>query len=178
MLDRHGVQYPATRFTLRYISERFLFICSLHINTDTSISKELISNYRNKLSLSKVPCRRQSRATSPSMLNLGMSCRLLVFFTLRLLYDLYPKVKLSPGLYTVTWTNRGLPCPAGNRNCSFTRKQRIDVGKYSFVRRSIKSINQLPVGLLASFPCKLNTFRKRVKNVVTSKGIQVGNECK
>jgi len=31
---------------------------------------------------------------------------------------------------------------------------------------------------LASFPCKLNTFRKRVKNVVTSKGIQVGTECK
>jgi hypothetical protein len=38
--------------------------------------------------------------------------------------------------------------------------------------------NQLPAGLLASFPCKLNTFRKRVKNVVTSKGIQVGIECK
>jgi len=38
--------------------------------------------------------------------------------------------------------------------------------------------NQLPVGLLASFPCKLNTFRKRAKNVVTRKGIQVGVECK
>jgi hypothetical protein len=36
---------------------------------------------------------------------------------------------------------------------------------------------QLPAGLPASFPCKLNTFRKRVKNVVTSKGIQVGFEC-
>jgi hypothetical protein len=31
---------------------------------------------------------------------------------------------------------------------------------------------------LASFPCKLNRFRKRVKNVVTSKGIEVGTECK
>jgi hypothetical protein len=30
----------------------------------------------------------------------------------------------------------------------------------------------------ASSPCKLNTFGKRVKNVVTSKGIQVGIECK
>jgi len=29
-------------------------------------------------------------------------------------------------------------------------------------------------GLRGSFPCKLNMFRKRVKNVVTSKGIQVG----
>ena len=55
-----------------------------------------------------------------------------------------------------------------------TRKQRTDVGKYSVVNRTIKSWNQLPAGLLASFPCKLNTFRKRIKNVVTSKGIPVG----
>ena len=59
-----------------------------------------------------------------------------------------------------------------------TRKQRTDVGKYSFVKRTIRSWNQLSAGLLASFPCKLNTFRKRVKNVVTSKGIQVGVGCK
>jgi len=59
-----------------------------------------------------------------------------------------------------------------------TRKQRTDVGKYSFVNRTIESFNQLPAILLASFACKLNTFRKRVKNVVTSKGIQVGIECK
>jgi len=42
----------------------------------------------------------------------------------------------------------------------------------------IKSSNQLPASLLVSFLCKLNTFRKRVKNVVTSKGIGVGIECK
>ena len=59
-----------------------------------------------------------------------------------------------------------------------TRKHRTYVGKYSFVKKVFKSWNQLPAGLLASFPCKLNTFRKRVKNVVTSKGIQVGIECK
>ena len=41
-----------------------------------------------------------------------------------------------------------------------------------------ESWNQLPAGLLASFPCKLDTFRKRVKNVVTSKGLHVGFECK
>jgi len=41
-----------------------------------------------------------------------------------------------------------------------TRKQRTDVGKYSFVNRTIKSWNQIPAGLLASFPCKRNTFRK------------------
>jgi len=59
-----------------------------------------------------------------------------------------------------------------------TRKQRTDVGKYSFVNRAIRSWNQLPASLLASLPCKLKTFRKRVKNVVTSRGIQVGGECK
>ena len=57
-----------------------------------------------------------------------------------------------------------------------TRKQRTDVGKYYFVNRTITSWNQLPAGLLASFRCKVNTFRKRVKNVVTSKGIEVGIE--
>jgi hypothetical protein len=59
-----------------------------------------------------------------------------------------------------------------------TRKQRTDVGKYSFVNRNTKSWNQLPAGLVASFPCKLNNFRKWVKNVVTSKEIHVGAECK
>ena len=44
-----------------------------------------------------------------------------------------------------------------------TRKQRTDVGKYSVVNRAIKSWNQLPAGLLASFHCKLNTFRKRLR---------------
>jgi len=52
------------------------------------------------------------------------------------------------------------------------------IKRYSFVNRTIKSWNQLPAGLLASFPCKINTFRKKVKNVVTNKEIQVGIECK
>jgi hypothetical protein len=59
-----------------------------------------------------------------------------------------------------------------------TRKQRTDVGVYSFVNRPIKSWNQLPAGLLASFVCEINVFRKRVKNVVISKGIQLEIECK
>jgi len=58
-----------------------------------------------------------------------------------------------------------------------TRKQKTDVGKYSFVNRTIKSWTQLPASLLASFRCKLNTFRKRVKNVVTSEGIEARIEC-
>ena len=68
----------------------------------------------------------------------------------------------------------GRLCPQDDHNRKIrTRKQRTDAGKYSFVNRTIKSWNQLPASLLASLPCKLNTFRKRVKNVVTSKGIQV-----
>jgi hypothetical protein len=47
---------------------------------------------------------------------------------------------------------------------------RTDVGKHSFVNGTIKTWNQLPAEVLAPFPCKLNTFRKRIKNVVTSKG--------
>ena len=50
--------------------------------------------------------------------------------------------------------------------------------KYSLVNRTIKSWNKLPASLLSSFSCKLNTSRKRVKNVVTIKGIGVGIECK
>jgi len=38
--------------------------------------------------------------------------------------------------------------------------------------------NQLPAGFLASFSFKLHTFRKKVKNAVTIKGIQVGVACK
>ena len=49
-----------------------------------------------------------------------------------------------------------------------SRKQRTDVGKYSFVNRTIKDWNSLPAGILASFPCKLNTFRKRVRKAVVS----------
>jgi len=53
-------------------------------------------------------------------------------------------------------------------------RKRTDVGKYYFVNRTIKSWNQLPAGLLASFLCKLNTFRERVKNGVTSREFMWG----
>ena len=58
------------------------------------------------------------------------------------------------------------------RLCSMSKKCSI-----SLCCPNIKSWNQLPASLLASFLCKLNTFRKRVKNVVTSKGIEVVVEC-
>jgi len=46
------------------------------------------------------------------------------------------------------------------------------------VNRNNKSWNQLSASLLKSFPCKINTFRKRVKTVITSRGIEGGIECK
>jgi hypothetical protein len=50
-----------------------------------------------------------------------------------------------------------------------TRKQITDVGKCSFANRTVRSCHQLPAGLQASFPCKINTFRKMVRNGVKSK---------
>jgi hypothetical protein len=73
------------------------------------------------------------------------------------------------------------PCPSsrGNHNRKIrSRKRRTDVCKHFFVKRSIKIWNQVPASLLASFSCKLNTFRQRVKNVVTSKEIQTEIEGK
>ena len=44
-----------------------------------------------------------------------------------------------------------------------TRKQRTDIGKFSFANRSIRDWNQLPAELLATYPCSLNLFKKRIK---------------
>jgi hypothetical protein len=41
-----------------------------------------------------------------------------------------------------------------------TRKQRTDIGKYSFVNRTIKLWNNLPEEELVTFPCKPYVFRK------------------
>jgi len=76
---------------------------------------------------------------------------------------------------SAVWDSR--PNSPDNRKIR-TRKQETDVGKYSFVNRTINSWSQLPADLLSSFPCKINTFRKRVKNAITSQGIEVGIECK
>jgi G:T-mismatch repair DNA endonuclease (very short patch repair protein) len=58
-----------------------------------------------------------------------------------------------------------LICVIFVKDCSYK-------GHFSFRK------NQLPASLQESFPCKINTFRKRVKNVVTSRGIGVGIKCK
>jgi hypothetical protein len=48
-----------------------------------------------------------------------------------------------------------------------TRKQRMDIGKYSFVNRTNGDWNQLPAKVLESLPCKPTTLRKRLRKVIT-----------
>jgi hypothetical protein len=65
------------------------------------------------------------------------------------------------------------PCYLGREDHGWkirTRKRRTDVGKHSFVNGTIKTWKRLPAEVLAPFPCKLGTFRKRIRNVLTSKG--------
>jgi len=46
------------------------------------------------------------------------------------------------------------------------RKQRMDIGKYSFVNRIIENWNQLPAEALATVPCKPKIFRNRVRKAI------------
>ena len=46
------------------------------------------------------------------------------------------------------------------------RRQRTDIGKYSFVNSNIRPWNKLPMKVLGNFPSKLSTFRERVRKVV------------
>ena len=47
-----------------------------------------------------------------------------------------------------------------------SRRQRTDIGKYSFVNRTIQHCNQLPAEVLGILPCKPVTFKKRVRKVI------------
>jgi len=46
------------------------------------------------------------------------------------------------------------------------RKQRRDIGKYSFVNATIKNWNQLHAEALGAFPSKPKSFRKRVRKAI------------
>ena len=46
------------------------------------------------------------------------------------------------------------------------RKKRPDIGKYSFVYRTIKNWNQLAAETLGTFTCKPKIFRKRVRKAI------------
>jgi hypothetical protein len=47
-----------------------------------------------------------------------------------------------------------------------SRKQKTDIGKYSFVNRTIQLWNQLPADVLGTVSCKPINFRKRVRKVI------------
>jgi len=42
----------------------------------------------------------------------------------------------------------------------------MDIGKYSFVNRTIKNGNQSPAEMLRTFPCKPKIFRNRDKKAI------------
>jgi hypothetical protein len=46
------------------------------------------------------------------------------------------------------------------------RRQRTDIGKYSFVNRTSRLWNWLPAEILGTLPCKPSAFRKRVRGVI------------
>jgi hypothetical protein len=46
------------------------------------------------------------------------------------------------------------------------RKQRTDIGKYSFENRTIQLWNQLPTDALGTVYCKPSNFRKRARKVI------------
>jgi hypothetical protein len=46
------------------------------------------------------------------------------------------------------------------------RKQRTDIGEFSFVNRTIQLWNKLPADTLGTFLCKPSIFRKRVREVI------------
>ena len=50
------------------------------------------------------------------------------------------------------------------------RKQRTDIGKYSFVNRSITDWNQLPEGAIGTSRGKTPIFKTRVREVQNSGG--------
>jgi len=47
-----------------------------------------------------------------------------------------------------------------------SRRQRMDVGKCSFVNRTIQHWNQLPAEVLGTLPCKPIIFKKRIRKVI------------
>jgi hypothetical protein len=47
-----------------------------------------------------------------------------------------------------------------------SKKQKTDIGKYSFLNRTIQVWNQLPADASGSLFCKSSNFRKRVRKVI------------
>jgi len=45
-------------------------------------------------------------------------------------------------------------------------KQRTDIGKYSFVNRTVQLWNKLPADVIGNLPCKQKTFKKRARKAI------------
>ena len=60
------------------------------------------------------------------------------------------------------------PCNLSRDHKIRARKQRTDIGKYSFVNRTIKLWKQLPAEMLVTFTCQSLIFRKSIKKVIIS----------
>jgi hypothetical protein len=56
-----------------------------------------------------------------------------------------------------------------------SRKQKTDIGKYSFVNRTIQLWNQLPTDILGNLSCKPSNFRKSVKKVINKAKLRGGS---
>jgi hypothetical protein len=73
------------------------------------------------------------------------------------------------------------PCYVGRDDHNYkitSRKQRSDIGKFSFTHRTISNWNQLHAELLDSYPCNLKSFRKRVKRAIINNGAHTGLDPK
>ena len=57
-----------------------------------------------------------------------------------------------------------------NNRKIWARRQRTDVGKYSFVNKTIADWNQLPEEVIRDSHCKPHMFRKRVRIVISCDG--------
>ena len=91
-------------------------------------------------------------------------------FVLPQLIFLFIRPTNAHATYTIVWP---INLPAKIYRITFV----VPVCVYIYSLSQLSSV-YTRAGLLVSFACKQNTFRKRVKNVVTSKGLQVGVECK
>jgi hypothetical protein len=52
---------------------------------------------------------------------------------------------------------------------SISRKQKTDIGRYSFVNGTIQLWNKLPADILGDLSSKPSNFKKRVRKMVTDK---------
>jgi hypothetical protein len=59
-----------------------------------------------------------------------------------------------------------------------SRKQKTDIGKYSFVNMTIQLWNQLLADVLGTLSCKPSNFRSRVRKVINKAKLRGGGSAK